>query len=83
MHDEHLARGEIGDEVFGAADETLDARAHEPPREIVGQRPTQILAVRLDRDEPGALHRRGKAPPHRLDLGQLRHVYSVGRFPGI
>ena len=83
MHDQHLARGEIGEQIFGAAAKRFDARPDQPPREIRRQRPAQVLAVGLNRQEGGALHRRGKAPPDRFDLGKFRHVYSVRRFPGI
>ena len=83
MHDQHLAGGEIRKQIFGAAVKPLDARSDDPPREILRQWPTQILAVGPHGEERGALHRRGKAPPDRFDLGKFRHVYSVRRFPGI
>jgi hypothetical protein len=83
MHDQYLAGSEIGEQIFGAAAKPLDARPDEPLREIVRQRPAQVFAVGLNGQEGGAFHGRHKTPPHRFHLGKFRHVYSIGRFPGI
>ena len=77
MHEQDLARVEIGEQVFGAAAEPGDGAALEPRREIPGQRPAQVAAARLDLVETRAVHHRLESATHRLDLGKLGHALTL------
>ena len=76
MHQQHVAGGEIGEQVFGAPAEPLDGLAFEPRLEIFRQRPAQIAAARFDFREARTFHDRRKAAAHGLDFGQFRHDRS-------
>src|SRR5262245_59392302 len=71
MHERHVARGEVSQEVFGAAAEPSDGRAFEPRYEVLRQRPAQITAPRLNLVEARALHGGLEVAPHRLDFGEF------------
>jgi hypothetical protein len=73
MHQQHIARREIGQEVFRPPAEPGHRLALEPLGEILRQRPAKIAAPRLHMRKARALHDGRKAPPYRLDLGQFRH----------
>ncbi len=73
MHQQHVAGGQIGQQVLGAPAEPLDGLALEPRDEILRQRPAQVAAARLHLLEARALHGGRKAAAHGLDFGQLGH----------
>ena len=73
MHQQHIAGGEIDQEIFGTAADPGDGLALQPCREVGRQRPAQIAPARLHGLEARALHDGLEAPPHRLDFRKLRH----------
>ncbi len=73
MHDQHIARRQIGEQVFGAPADAGDGLARKPARKILRQRPAQIAAPDLDLDEALAFHGRLEASAHGLDFGKFRH----------
>jgi hypothetical protein len=73
MHQQHLAGGEIGEQILGAPAEPGDGLAFEALHEILRQRPAQVAAARLDLLEARAFHGGREAAAHGLDFGQLGH----------
>src|SRR6516165_8031769 len=73
MHDQHLARGELGQEVLCPPFEPLHPLPLQALHEIAGQRPAQIAALRLDPSEARALHDWREPAANGLDFGQLGH----------
>ena len=49
MHHQHVAGGEVGEQIFGTPAEPLDPLAFRASDEVLRQWPAQIAAVRLDR----------------------------------
>src|SRR3974390_2087218 len=77
VHDQHFARREIGEQIFCAPVEPLNALALQALHEIRRQRPAQIAALRLDLGEARALHDRLQSAANGLDFGQLGHVAAL------
>ena len=73
MHHQHVAGGEIGEEIFCASAEAFDGLPFEPRGEILRQRPAQVAAARLDLGEARAFHDGRKPAAHGLDFGQFGH----------
>ena len=73
MHDEHVARGQIGKEIFGAAAEAGHRLAFQPLGEILRQRPAQIAAAHFDLDEALALHGGLEPAAYGFDFRKFRH----------
>src|SRR6516162_2109183 len=73
MHHQHVAGGQVGEQIFGAAAEPLDPLAFEPGDEVLRQRPAQVAAVRDHLGETRAFHHRRKSAAHGLDFGQFGH----------
>src|ERR1700728_2474539 len=71
MHDQDVAGGEVGDEIFRAPADAGYLLAFQPLRKVLGQRPAQVAAPDLDLDEARVLHRRLEATAHRLNFGKL------------
>src|SRR3954469_7405378 len=73
MHDQHVAGGEVGQEVFPAPAETLDGFPFQMVNEAGGQRPAQVAAPRLHLRKTRAFHDRLQAATHGFDLGKFGH----------
>ena len=73
MHEQHVARRQIGQQIFGAAAEAGDGLAFELLGEILRQRPAQIAAMRLHLDETRVLHRGRKPAADGFDFGEFGH----------
>ena len=69
MHQQHLARRQIREQIFGAAAEPADGVAFDALDEILRQRPTQVAAPRLDFSEARTFHDRRQAAADGFDLG--------------
>ena len=74
MHQQHVAGGEVGEQVFRPPPEPGDAAPLQPLDELPGQRPAQVGAARLDPHEARALHHGLQPAPDGLDFGQLGHA---------
>ena len=77
MHQQHLAGGEIEQQILGAAAEPGDGLALQPRREVGRQRPAQIGPAGLDACKARALHDRLEAAADRLDFRELRHAMDI------
>jgi len=73
MHHQHLARGEIGEQIFRPASEAGHGLALQAFDEILRQRPAQVRPVHLDFGESRALHHWAEAPAHGFDFGKFGH----------
>ncbi len=73
MHQQHIAGGEIDQEVFGAAADSGDRLALQPRREVGRQRPAQIAPARLHVSKRAPCMTGSRPAPHRLDFRKLRH----------
>ena len=73
VHQQHVAGGKIGEQVFGAAAEALDGLAGEPLLEVLGDRPAQAAVAHLDLFEARALHGGGEPQADGFDLGKFGH----------
>ena len=73
MHDQHLAGGEIGEEVFGAPAERDHLLALEARGEALGKGQAQIRTALLDLVEARADHRGLEAAADGLDFGEFGH----------
>ena len=69
MHQEHVAGGEIGHQVFGAAAETGHGLAFETRDEVLLERKPQVFAPDFGLHNPRALHGRLQAAADGLDFG--------------
>ena len=85
MHDQHVARRELREQIFAAPPERLDGLAFELLGEVRGQRPAQVAAPRLDLLEARAFHDRLQAAADGFDLGKFRHggaaAHELTLFP--
>ena len=77
MHQQHLAGGQVGEQILGAPPEPGAGRSFDALHEVFRKRKAQVAAPRLDLGEARAFHHRRKAAAHGLDFGQLGHVLSV------
>jgi len=75
MHQQHVARREIGKQILRPPPEALDHLALKPRHEILRQRPAQVLPARLHLREFRALHDGRETAAHGLDFGQFRHPH--------
>ena len=73
MHQQHVAGGQIGQQIFGAAAEAFDLLALQPLLEILRHRPAQAAVAHLDLFEARALHGGREPPAHGLDFGKFGH----------
>jgi hypothetical protein len=73
VHDQDLAGGEVGEEVFGAASQRQDPLPREPLCEIRGKRIAQVRPAQFDAFEQGSRHHGFQATADGLDLGKLGH----------
>jgi len=73
MHNQDVAGGKIGEQIFRAPAEAGHRCTGQPSRKVLGQRPTQIAAANLDLDEAFPRHGRFEAAAHGFDFGQFGH----------
>jgi len=73
MHQQHIARPKIGQEIFRAPADTCDGLPLEPRHKILLQRKPQIAAPRLGFDNQRTLHRRLQPAADSFDFGEFRH----------
>ena len=73
MHDQHVAGGQSGEQIFRAPAEAVDGPALEPLREMLRQRPAQVARGEARPARTRALHRRLKAAAYGLDFGKFGH----------
>src|SRR5579883_2342402 len=73
MHQQHVAGGEAGQQIFGAAAEAGDGLAVQASRKILLKGKAQVPAAGFRLDDPGALHDRLQAAPDGLDFRQFGH----------
>ena len=73
VHQQHLARGEIGEQIFRTPPESFHGRALEPLVEVLRKRKAQIRPALLDPHEPRAFHHRLQAAAHCFDFGKFGH----------
>src|SRR5262245_61205351 len=76
MHQQDLARGEVGQQIFGPASEPLDGFALEPPDEILRQWPAQVTPARQHMLTTRAFKRRLQAAPDGLHFRQFGHALT-------
>src|SRR6185312_3591909 len=69
MHQQHVARGEIGQEVFGPPAEPGHGLALQAGGKILLKRKSQVPAAGFGLDDLGALHHRLQAAADGLDFG--------------
>jgi hypothetical protein len=69
MHQEHVARGEVGQKVFGSPAETGHGLARQPLDKIPLERKTQVFAPDFHFHNPKPLHDRLQAAADSLDFG--------------
>ena len=69
MHQQHVARGQIGHQVFGAAAETGHGLALQPRDKILLERKPQVLAPGLRFHDLRPLHGRLQAAADGFDFG--------------
>ena len=74
VHDEHLSRRELGEQVFATAIERPHGPANQARREIRREGLPQIGSSRDDRNESGAFHDRLQLASHRFHFRELRHL---------
>ncbi len=77
MHQEHLARGKIRQQVFGATAETGHGLTLEPRDKILLERKPQVLAPGVRFHNLGSLHHGLQAAADGLDFGQFGHGWGV------
>ena len=75
MHQQHVAGGQICEQIFGAPADTRDGPAVEPLRKILRQWPAQIAAANLDLGKALAFHGRFEAAAYCFDFGQFGHCF--------
>ena len=73
MHQQHVAGGEIGHEIFCTAAEPRDDLPLQPGHEIGLERKAQIRPAGLRDEDFRTLHDRLKAAADGLDFGQFGH----------
>ncbi len=69
MHQEHVARGQVGHQIFGAPAEAGHGLAFEPRDKIFLKRKPQIFPAGLRLDDFRPLHGRLQAAANGLDFG--------------
>ncbi|GAA3843793.1 hypothetical protein GCM10022626_10050 [[Pseudomonas] carboxydohydrogena] len=69
MHQQHLARLQIGQKVFGAAPQSGHFLAIEAGGEILLQRKAQIAPMGRDTDDPRPFHGGYQTATNRFNLG--------------
>ena len=79
MHQQHLAGGQIRQQIFRAPADALDGRTLEPLVEIPRKRKAQVRPALLDPHEARALHHGLQAAAHGLDFGEFGHGYFSTR----
>ena len=73
MHHQHLARRQIGQQIFRPPAEALDRLPGQALFEVLGNRPAQAAVAHLDLGQARAFHGGRQAAPHGLDFGELGH----------
>ena len=73
MHQQHLAGGDVGQQIFGAPPDPADGLALQPVGEILREREAQVRPARLDPHETRAFHHGLQAAAHGFDFGKLGH----------
>jgi hypothetical protein len=77
MHDQGLARGQVGQEILGPAVKRRDRASSQARGEIFREREAQVGPALLDRNDARPHHRGRKPPPHGFDFGQFGHLCST------
>ena len=77
VHEQRLARGEIGEQVLGPAVQLEDRRARQPGREVGRKRTAQVGAAQDDLVDALADEDGREEPANGFDFGQLGHVPPV------
>src|SRR5260370_28755171 len=77
MHQEHVARGQIGQQVFGAAAETRHGLARKPPDKILLEGKPQVFAPDFGLYNSRSLHDRLQAAADGLDFGLFWHGWGL------
>jgi hypothetical protein len=78
MHEQDVARGQIDQQIFGAAAEARHLFALQPLRKVLGQRPAQIGAPNLDPRDAFAVHGGFEPAANRFDFRKLGHLLALG-----
>ena len=73
MHDQRLAGGEVGDQIFGPPPQRGEGLPFEPLDEPFGKRKAQIRPPLFHPDQAAAFHDGREAAPDGFDFGQLGH----------
>ena len=79
MHQKHLARRQIREQIFRAAAEAGHGLAFEALHEVLRKRETEIGPPRLDLDEPRALHRGHEPAANGFYFGKFGH-FNLSRL---
>ncbi len=69
MHQQHVTRGQVGHQIFGAAAEPSDSLAFQPRDKVLLEGKPQVLAPGFRLDDFCPLHGRLQAPADGLDFG--------------
>lgn len=77
VHDQGLARGQIGEQIFPAARERAHGLTAKPAHEVGGKGLTQILPVEDHAIEARTSQRRFQCPPDTLDFWQFGHRSTI------
>jgi hypothetical protein len=73
MHQQHLAGGDIRQQVFRPPADAADGLPFQPVGEVLRERKAQVRTARLDAHEARTFHHRLQAAAHGFDLGKLGH----------
>src|SRR6516225_1101690 len=73
MHQQHVARRQISEQILPPPSETLNRLTPEPLLEILGDRPAQTAVAHLHLDYARALYGVRQATAHAFDFGKLGH----------
>src|SRR6516165_5399022 len=73
MHQQHVARRQISEQILPPPSETLNRLTPEPLLEILGDRPAQTAVAHLHLDYARALHGGRQTTAHAFDFGKLGH----------
>jgi hypothetical protein len=73
MHHQHIARGEVAQQIFCAPPESGHQLAIKPFDEVGLKRKAQITAPRFDPSDAIAFHDRLQAATNSLNFGQFGH----------
>ena len=74
MHQQYIARGKIGQQIFGTAAKPGHGLAFEPRHKILLKGKSQIFSAGFGLNDFGAFHRALQAAADGLDFGQFGHT---------